>query len=139
MIATEPQRDMSLTPRRPPGRSTRKARAFADEIARLHADGYTCDAIREALADAGVYVSTSTVQREVTRHTCHHGRAAAARVLTLARPAAAHSQITPSATKPDLPPSEQSHAELRGKDIAQAFVDKRITNSLLRKRTQEQP
>jgi hypothetical protein len=139
MIATEPQRDMRLTPRRPPGRCTRKARAFADEIASLHADGHTCEAIREALADAGVQVSTSTVQREVTRHACRHGRVAAARVLTLARPSPAHSQTTPSTAKPDLSPSEQPRAELRGKDIAQAFVDKRITNSLIRKRTQEQP
>jgi len=130
---------MRLTPKHPPGRCTRKARTFADEIARLHADGYTCAAIREALADAGVQVSTSTVQREVTKHARHHGRAAAARVLTLARPAPAPSQTTPSTGKPDLPPSEPPCRDLRGKDIAQAFVDKRITNSLLRKRTQEQP
>lgn len=33
----------------------------------MQADGYTCDEIREALADVGVVVSRSTVQREAAR------------------------------------------------------------------------
>jgi hypothetical protein len=33
----------------------------------LRSQGYTFEAIREALADAGVKVSNSTVQREVAR------------------------------------------------------------------------
>ena len=57
-----------LTPRHPPGRCTRKARAYAVEIRRLHALGYTLEAIREALADVGVNVSKSTVHRETARH-----------------------------------------------------------------------
>lgn len=56
-------------PRQAPGRITRKARAYASEILRLHEAGYTLDAIREALADVGVKVSTSTVWRETTRPT----------------------------------------------------------------------
>lgn len=56
---------MALTPRRPPGRLSRKARAYASDIRRLYAEGYTLDAIREALADEGVVVSKSTVQREI--------------------------------------------------------------------------
>jgi len=56
-----------LAPTRPPGRWHGKARAFAGEIGRLHAEGYTFEAIREALAEAGVVVSNSTVQREVAR------------------------------------------------------------------------
>lgn len=56
-----------LTPRHQPGRITRKARAYASEIRRLHEAGYTLDAIREALADVGVKVSTSTVWRETKR------------------------------------------------------------------------
>jgi spermidine synthase len=36
-------------------------------MGRLHAEGYTFEAIREALADAGVVVSNTTVQREVAR------------------------------------------------------------------------
>lgn len=56
-----------LAPRRPPGRSNCKVRAFAGEIGRLHEQGYTFEAIREALADVGVVVSRSTVHREVVR------------------------------------------------------------------------
>jgi len=56
---------MVLTPKRPPGRLSRKARAYADDIRRLYAEGYTLEAIREALAEQGVQVSKSTVQREV--------------------------------------------------------------------------
>ncbi|MGE3854738.1 MAG: hypothetical protein AB7K09_23605 [Planctomycetota bacterium] len=59
--------DLRLAPRRPPGRWQGKARAFAGEIGRLHAEGYTFEAIREALADVGVVVSNTTVQREVAR------------------------------------------------------------------------
>lgn len=61
------QTPVALKPRHGPGRVTRKARAFDAEIARLHSEGYTLNSIREALADAGVIVSTSTVQREVAR------------------------------------------------------------------------
>ena len=57
-----------LIPRQPPGRTNRKARAFSAEIDRLHGLGYSFNAIREALADVGVKVSLSTVQREVMRH-----------------------------------------------------------------------
>ncbi len=58
---------MRLDPKHPPGRTNRKARAYQSEIARLRAEGYTCDAIRVALADSGVHVSRSTVQREAAR------------------------------------------------------------------------
>ncbi len=58
---------MNLVPVRPPGPNARKARAFAADIARLRAQGYTFEAIREALAGAGVLVSNSTVQREAAR------------------------------------------------------------------------
>ena len=59
--------DMRLAPRHPPGRKTRKARAYASEILRLRGAGYSFDAIREALADVGVRVSRSTVFRETMR------------------------------------------------------------------------
>ena len=58
---------MKLVPTDPPGRITRKARAFTAEILRLRDQGYTFEAIRAALADAGVHVSSSTVRREVTK------------------------------------------------------------------------
>lgn len=58
---------MKLTPSRPPGRVTRKAGAYAQEIQRLRDDGYTFEAIRSALADVGIQVSLKTVQREASR------------------------------------------------------------------------
>jgi hypothetical protein len=58
---------MKLAPTAPPGRSTRKARAFSAEIRELRHQGYTFEAIRVALADAGVHVSHSTVRREVAK------------------------------------------------------------------------
>lgn len=57
----------TLYPLRPPGSAQRKALAFAPEIQRLRGEGYTVEAIREALAAAGVVVSRSTVQREANR------------------------------------------------------------------------
>lgn len=58
-----------LIPRRPPGRCKRQARTFSAEIRRLRAEGYSFEVIREALAEAGVIVSNSTVQREAARGT----------------------------------------------------------------------
>lgn len=58
-----------LIPKRPPGRCNRKARTFSEEIRRLRAEGYSFEVIREALAEAGVVVSNSTVQREAARGT----------------------------------------------------------------------
>jgi hypothetical protein len=51
------------------GRPTgyRRARRYAPQMLALRSQGYTFEAIREALADAGVNVSNSTVQREVAR------------------------------------------------------------------------
>jgi hypothetical protein len=60
---------VTLTPKRPPGRLNRKALAFAADIQRLHWQGHSCEAIRQALADAGLIVSRSTVTREVARQT----------------------------------------------------------------------
>lgn len=69
---------MQLKPRFPPGRATRKARQYAVDIQRLHAEGHSLEAIRLALLDVGVTVSVSTVRREATRH-----RSAAAKQATL--------------------------------------------------------
>jgi hypothetical protein len=73
-----PSAAQRLSPRRPPGRCNRKARTFSAEIRRLHAEGYSFAAIREALAEAGVVVSISTVQREAARGTSPAGSAPAA-------------------------------------------------------------
>ena len=41
----------------PPGRITRKARDLEADVVQLRAQGYTLEAIRQALAGAGVHVS----------------------------------------------------------------------------------
>jgi len=58
---------MKLDPKRPAGRPNRKALFFEGEIARLRAEGYPCEAIWEALLDAGLSLSLSAVKREVSR------------------------------------------------------------------------
>ena len=121
---------MKLNPTLPPGRSNRKARAFSAEIAQLSLDGYGCKAIHQALTDAGLQVSKSTVQRELAR---------------LSKPPTLHGQrkVAPSAAAhPDVdslraPPPDRSRTEDQpsGKDIAEAFLKGRITNPLMRKRS----
>jgi hypothetical protein len=124
---------MKLVPIRPPGSNARKARAFAAEIWQLRAQGYTFEAIREALAGAGVHVSNSTVQREVAR---------AARRRPLAGPTADHSPIdrpappSPARVAPERPVNLQDASSpavgLSGKEIAEAFVSTQSTNPLIR-------
>ena len=58
---------MRLTPKLPPGRSSRKALPYVHEMHRLRAEGHTLNSIRKALLDVGVTVSLSTVRREVAR------------------------------------------------------------------------
>jgi len=92
-------------------------------------DGYGCKAIHEALTDAGVNVSKSTVQREVAR-------------LSRPAPAVRHMVAPPAPPRPELdslrtpvPTRHRPADEQRsGKDIAEAFVKGRITNPLIRKR-----
>jgi hypothetical protein len=126
---------MKLIPKRPPGRITRKARAFDAEIARLHADGYSFEAIRETLAEAGIRVSRSTVQREVARHA---QGSAVVDVVSVARPPTL--ARTPAVTTPPATlDSTAARTELpSGKDIAEAFVRDRITNPLFRTRSSDE-
>ena len=90
---------MKLAPKDPPGRSTRRARGFATDIGQLRAQGYTFEAIRQALAEAGVKVSKSTVQREMARlaSTSSSGSVAVTEPsLPVSAPAAAPSPVAPS-------------------------------------------
>jgi hypothetical protein len=124
---------MRLNPKSPPGRSNRKARAFSAEIARLRMDGYGCQAIREALADAGVVVSKSTVQREVARVSCQLPPAAGRGSIGAGHQGSStspRSQPTASNLLADEPPS--------GKDIAERFIKGRITNPLIRARSRDE-
>ena len=121
---------MRLNPKDAPGRVNRKARAFEQEIVRLRSEGYTCEAIRAALADVGVDVCLSTVQREARR--CSKRRSpvvAKASGLVAVRDV----QVTPaSATRAA---SSLVGDPRTGKQIAAAFFDKRVTNPLLQDRS----
>ena len=118
---------MKLIPKTPAGRSNRKARAFTAEIARLCRDGYGCAAIQEALAEAGMQVSLSTVQREVVRAarqplpTTVRGLGTAAQPAS-PRPAPSHS----------VPPPVLADKSLSSRNVAEEFVKSRITNPLVR-------
>lgn len=126
---------MKLAPLRPPGPSSRKARAFAAEIRLLREQGHTFESIREALAAAGVHVSNSTVQREAAR---------AARLLpstpALPRRLLDESAPSPSEAPPERParPSDsfESAEGPSGKEVAEAFARSRITNPLIRTKEQ---
>lgn len=112
--------DMKLAPTGPPGRITRKARAFAAEILQLRDQGYTFEAIRAALADAGVRVSSSTVRREATK--------------TAVRGSAMHAVRTAASdpTPATLATGARNVAKpARGKEAAEAFFSRHHTNPLL--------
>ena len=116
----------------PPGRITRKARNFEAEIVQLRAQGYTLEAIRRALAGAGVHVSISTVRREANRHATPNPVAAASSnnpgVRPPSPPQASATSVAPAglvntAGKPEQP---------GGKELAEAFVRTQSTNPLIR-------
>lgn len=128
---------MKLIPNDPPGRSSRKARRFAQDMRELRAQGYTFEAIRMALAAVGVHVSNATVQREVARAATSRGVVPAAdsglrpgNVLTAPAPMLftepPRSTITSS---PALEDAIETDAR-SGKEIAEAFASSRITNPL---------
>ena len=130
---------MKLVPKEPPGRSTRKARGFAPDMRELRAQGYTFEAIREALAAAGVHVSNATVQREVARMA--KGPTTAVDAHSGNRPghefqSAALATERPGFTRtPQYSSDGPVGADLRsGKEIAEAFTSSRITNPLARAR-----
>jgi hypothetical protein len=122
---------MKLNPKNPPGRANRKALAFAIEIARLHKDGYSGEAIREALADVGVIVSKSTVQREVARLS-RQALPAAQR-----NTAGAGDHASPTSL-PQTAAHRLADESRSGKEIAEGFVKGRITNPLIRTRSRDE-
>lgn len=121
---------MRLNPEHPPGRVNRKARAYEAEIVRLRSEGYTCEAIRVALTDVGVVVSLSTVQREAAR--CSKRRS---RVVPKASSLVAPSDVPATSASATRASSSLVGDPRTGKEIAAAFFDKRITNPLLRDRS----
>lgn len=142
---------MNLIPIRPPGPAARKARAFALDILRLRVQGYTFEAIREALAAAGVHVSNSTVQREVARAARQTpvvsssavlpGGQAAALQGSMVRgtvPATGSAAPMPAPTPPARGVGSPSifASGPSGEEVAEAFMKTQITNPFLRKKEQ---
>ena len=132
---------MDLMPKLLPGRANRKAKAFTAQIQRLRSVGYTFEAIRQALLEAGVDVSRATVKREADK--C----SPVVRAGPLARwPAPVpHQPVPSSVASGDVAGlgalAESSLAgrscasDLRGgKAIAEAYVQDQVTNPLLRQR-----
>jgi hypothetical protein len=124
---------MDLSPKLPPGRANRKALAFACEIDRLRAAGYSFEAIRVALLDAGVKVSRSTVKREVAKG-CAVPKPAPQRHSARASEPAAQSTIAPVVTTP-APFAGDSRS---GKEIAEAFMKGRVGNPLMKERNRDE-
>jgi hypothetical protein len=126
---------VKLVPLRPPGPNARKARAYESDILQLRSQGYTFEAIREALAAAGIQVSNSTVQREVAR---------AAKQRPTMAPAAVSESVKAGAVPPSLPsvtavPAREASTGNHvppdwhsGRDVAEAYARNRITNPFVR-------
>ena len=116
-----------LKPKGPPGRRSRKARAYTGDIAHLHERGYSCEAIRQALADAGVTVSRSTVTREVARHAKRPDRSDVSYD-------ADHLPVERIGHPVPIPINALASDPRSGREIAESFVRGRISNPLLRTR-----
>jgi hypothetical protein len=145
------EKPMNLVPVRPPGPNARKARTYAADILRLRAQGYTFEAIREALAGAGVQVSNSTVQREAARAARHppvitstntappdanpaaHGAGSEATVRAKVREAPP--RPAPPSAPGDSGPSLFANGP-SGKDVAEAYMSTQITNPVVRAKEQ---
>lgn len=120
---------MPLKTRRPPGHASRKALAYATDILNLRAQGHSLDAIRQALADAGLVVGISTVRREVLRGAAPVSgvQPPASQAETLIRPTRRHSaSVLPSEVVQPAPT-----AALPGKAEAEAFMRGHPINALL--------
>jgi len=124
-----------LAPADPPGRRTRKARAYSTEIRQLRARGYTYEAIRTALAAVGVDVSNRTVQRESGKphdvQACDTDADHAPQELDRPR---RKPDGTDAANEADPSPSSSPlpAAHRRGKDIAEEFRRSQCVNPLIR-------
>jgi septum formation inhibitor MinC len=134
-------RTMKLVPTDPPGRSSRKAKRFAQDMRELRAQGYTFEAIRTALAAVGVHVSNATVQREVARATkaASAAQVSGSGVRPDESPLAFTQQLAsappPSTATPRSTQAASVEQDMRsGKEIAEAFASSRITNPLARAR-----
>ena len=122
---------MRLQTRRPPGHAKRKALTYTADIIHLRHQGHSYAAIREALEDAGVLVSISTVRREAMRDP-----SATSAVKPAPSPPRPHVVETnrgvagcPVAAADPVPVA----TSLPGRAIAEAFMRGRPTNTLFLK------
>ena len=133
-LNTSPTRSdrMNLAPKLPPGRANRKALAFAAEIHRLRVAGYSFEAIRLALLEAGVKVSRTTVKREAARR----------RTTTPPAPQRHGGQPSPSAPSGVggvmVAPASFAGDSRSGKEIAEAFMAGQVSNPLMRERNRDE-
>ena len=125
---------MELKPKRQPGRADRKAATYALEIVRLRGAGYTYAAIREAMAEVGIELSTSALRREV-RRLCGGSSSAPCDSQPLPRSTAAMTAC--SASGASAPPCPAASPGSRGREVAEAFFSAHPSNPLVR--TQEIP
>lgn len=122
---------MSLQTRRPPGHAKRKALTYAADIINLRGQGHSYSAIREALEDAGVLVSISTVRREAMR-----GPSATEVLKSTSAPRRPHvGQANRTAAASSLAATAPvlGSTPLPGKAIAEEFMRGRPTNTLFLK------
>lgn len=136
---TAPPPPATLVPLQPPGRLTRKARHYADQIVQLRAQGHTLEAIRQALLAVGVQVDISTVRREAMRP---------ALSVSLAPPPSSPSAPPPVPVAGTGPPASSGAAAAAhlalpsipgpasAKDRAEAFVRSKSANPLVRAKEQ---
>ena len=128
---------MRLVPTQSPGRGTRKARDFGAEIVQLRAQGYTLEAIRIALANAGVHVTISTVWREANRASHPHLVKPKAHPAATSMPPPSQSQDPTAPVAPAVPEAAQNVPGRRnGKEVAEVFMRGQITNTLVRSKEQ---
>lgn len=123
---------MELQPKRPPGRVDRKAAVFACEIVRLRGAGYTFEAIREALAELGIALSTSALRREVRRL---RGRSqGGSSVLPSGMHTIPSSTLDSTPALPSPPPQSRAppHSSAASRESAEAFFDTHPSNFLYR-------
>ena len=118
---------MELQPKRPPGRTDRKAAAYASEIVRLRRGGYTYEAIREALAEVGIELSTSALRREVRRLRVRTSVVSAGPQAAVPTPTA---PVSPPSSV--LPPRVSAPVSSSSREVAEAFFNAHPSNPLLR-------
>ncbi len=120
---------MQLQPKRPPGRVDRKAGAYATEILRMRAEGYTYAAILEALEDVGITTTEASLRREVRRPQ-KQARLKDAHPSHPCAPDPSPRATEKAAAAPR--PTPATLAEPRGRRVAEAFFESHPSNPLFR-------